>query len=97
MGLKDLTHKQFKEFKKFLAFFDILGVSEEDLRQIPNIKTAMEKLDALKTNRAPVVLSENEQKAITEKFKDKMTPEQIMAAFAKETEDFYPDGRKPSQ
>lgn len=94
MGLKDLNRKQFKKFQEFLAFFELLGVKEDDLRQIPKIK---ECLDNIKVANKPIELTNDEQKAINEQYENKATPEQMIAMFAKETEEFYPDGRKPSK
>ena len=83
MGLKDLNRKQFKKFQEFLAFFELLGVKEEDLRQIPKIK---ECLDNIKVVNKPIELTNDEQKAINEQYENKATPEQMIAMFAKETE-----------
>lgn len=94
MGLKDLNRKQFKKFQEFLAFFELLGVSEEDLRRIPKIK---ECLDNIKVANKSFELSKDEQTAITEKYQNAMTPEQITAMFSKDLQEFYPDGRKPKQ
>lgn len=90
MGLKNLNRRQFKKFQEFLAFFELLGVSEEDLRKIPEIKTL---LNNAKVIDKPVMISDAQKAAISQRNEKAVTPEQITEMFSKDIEEFYPNGK----
>lgn len=94
MGLKDLSRKELKKVQEMLKFFDIFGISEEDLRLIPQIKVLLEnKKEADK----PISPSPKESKAIEEAAVLHGKPEDVIKLFTGETKEFYPDGRKPNR
>ena len=68
---------------------DEYGITKDDLKYIHE---ALEKVKELKT-RTPLVLDEKTKEEIELVKKTKMTPEQFVEVFAKETEEFYPYGK----
>jgi hypothetical protein len=65
------------------------GITKDDLKYIHE---ALEKVKELKT-RTPLVLDEKTKEEIELVKKTKMTPEQFVEVFAKETEELYPYGK----
>lgn len=89
MGLIS-EYRKYKKQKEMLTFLkDEYGITEEDLKYIHE---ALEKVKELKT-RTPLVLDEKTKEEIELVKKTKMTPEQFVEVFAKETEEFYPYGK----
>lgn len=88
MGLRE--YRQFKKQKEILAYLkDEFGINKEDLNYLH------EALEIVKSNQVskPVEIDEKTREEIKEKQKFKMTPEQFVEVFAKETEEFYPYGK----
>ena len=92
MGLNNLNRKQFKRFQELLSFFEILGVSEEDLRSIPKIKTF---IDITQNTTSPVVaISPDESKKINSETENKITDEEALTKmFNSPVQEFYPNGK----
>lgn len=44
MALKDLTSRELKKIKGQLALFEFYGLSEDDIKRLPNILTEMNKI-----------------------------------------------------
>ncbi len=86
MGLiKDVKH--FKKVKEFEAM-----VEEVFGKSVKEIKALIDKSEAI-MNYRPVQVSEATKQENIQKALNKMTPEQMVEVFAKETEEFYPDGK----
>ena len=89
MGLIS-DYRKYKKQKELLTFLkDEYGITKDDLSYIHE---ALEIVKNKELNK-PVVIDEKTQKEIQEKQALKMTPEQFVEVFAKETEEFYPYGK----
>jgi hypothetical protein len=89
MGLIS-EYRKYKKQKEMVAFLEEeYGITKDDLKYIHE---ALEKVKELKT-RTPLVLDEKTKEEIELVKKTKMTPEQFVEVFAKETEEFYPYGK----
>lgn len=88
MGLvKDVKH--YKLVKEVSAIVEeIFGMSIEQIKAKLN-----EKSTVIETKPTLNELTEKEKKAIEDKYKGKMTPEQIVEKFAGDVEEFYPNGK----
>ena len=87
MGLRE--YQQFKKQKEILAYLkDEYGITKEDLSYLH------EALELVKNKQVskPIAADEKTIEEI-EKQTLKMTPEQFVEVFAKETEEFYPYGK----
>lgn len=88
MGLiKEAKHlRKVREFESMVQ--EVFGKSVEEIKKILDsryivVPPAQPKVDES-------VVAGNKEKA-----KEKMTPEDMIAMFAQETEEFYPDGNAP--
>ena len=87
MGLRE--YRQYKKEKEILSFLKEYGITKDDLSYLH------EALEIIKTNQMnrPVVIDEETKKEMQKAISEKLTPEQIVKAFAGETEEFYPYGK----
>lgn len=88
MGLRE--YQQYKKQKEILAYLkDEFGITKEDLSYLH------EALEIVKSKQMskPVEIDEKTREEIELAKKTKMTPEQFVEVFAKETEEFYPYGK----
>lgn len=88
MGLRE--YQQYKKQKEILAYLkDEFGITKEDLSYLH------EALEIVKSKQIskPVEIDEKTREEIELAKKTKMTPEQFVEVFAKETEEFYPYGK----
>lgn len=95
MGLKNLTRKEFKQIQKLLKCLEILGITEEDLRLIAEIKTLKNEVDLLKGEiESKNKLSKKEQELLKaemeKKYKSSHTPQDYRDLFTAEIEEFDP-------
>ncbi len=94
MGLKD--YKVYKRNRQIKEFFEAYGISEADLRYLPEALKAVKELKK-KADEAPVfqkaVPSEEEKKKYKERSETFAKPEDVVAMFKKDAEEFYPNGR----
>jgi len=94
MGLKELKKlARAKEFEDFLLSF---GITKADLF---NLHENMAKIRAMevKSEPKPVIPNDETKKKIERIARENMTPEQLVASFAGESEEFYENGRKPKK
>ena len=90
MGIVDLTQNDFIELQKLVKLLGVFGISEEDLRYLP---------EALKIVRdggltsTPKTMSKEEKVALEEKIKKILTPEEFFEQFKDNVEEFYPHGQ----
>lgn len=76
--------KKIDDFKEI--FVEIFGMSVEE---------AKEKLSKADESPKKVEISEDVKAAIKQKNEQITSPEQLVEIFARETEEFYPDGNAP--
>ena len=88
MGLRE--YQQYKKQKEILAYLkDEYGITKEDLSYLHEALVIVKEMKLAKPN----VIDAETKKEYEEQKKLKLTPEQIVEAFAGETEDFYPYGK----
>lgn len=83
--------KKYKKQQEMLTFLENeYGITKEDLKYIH------EALQLVKNGNIhkPYVMDEETKEKILEEQKTKMTPEQYIAQFAGEVEEFYPYGKE---
>ena len=88
MGLRE--YQQYKKQKELLTFLnEEYGITKEDLNYLHEALVIVKEMKTAKPN----VVDAETKKEYEEQKKLKLTPEQIVEAFAGETEDFYPYGK----
>lgn len=87
MGLKD--YKTYKKRQELLELLSSFGITEEDLKYLPSALKIVKEGNINK----PVEITDEQKKKIKDKLDKTLTPEQMIQAFAGETEEFYPNGR----
>ena len=92
MGLTDLNKKELKELQKFIKLLGVFGITEEDLRYLPQA------IKQVKENALPskIQLTESEKKEIKQKYETKMTPQQWLDTFSGDIEEFTPNVSRKS-
>ena len=82
-------YRKYKKQRELLTFLnDEYGITKEDLGYLHEALQIVKETKIPKPN----VVDERQAEEI-KKQKEKLTPEQIVEAFAGETEDFYPYGK----
>lgn len=89
MGLTELTSEEFLKLQELVKLLSVFGITEDDLRYLPQA------LKIVKEGNAPskTIITEEEKKAIENKFKNITKPEDFVKSFESEIEEFYPNGR----
>lgn len=87
MGLKD--YKTYKKRQELLELLSSFGITEEDLKYLHSALKIVKEGNINK----PVEITDEQKKKIKDKLDKTLTPEQMIQAFAGETEEFYPNGR----
>jgi len=88
MGLiKEVRHlKKVREFEAMVQ--EVFGKSVKEINEILDKKLDFDSV-------TPVKVDEEVVKTNKEKAKNKMTAEELVAVFAEDVEEFYPDGNAP--
>lgn len=88
MGLiKEARHlKKVREFEAMVQ--EVFGKSVKEINEILDKKLDFDSVTPVKVDEK--VVKNNEEKA-----KNKMTAEELVAVFAEDVEEFYPDGNAP--
>ncbi len=96
MGLADMTVEELEKAKEFLKMLSFFGITEEDLRFLPEaiqiVKNMKNNKSNLVENTRIALVSDEEKKKIEQAFKDKGL-DLMFEQFTREEEEFYPHGR----
>ncbi len=91
MGLEDLSTQEFEEIKKLLKILGVFGITEEDLRYLPE---ALKLVKNSSTIYKPQTISEKDKQKLEEKKQKTITPEEFFKQFETDIEEFYPNGKQ---
>ena len=90
MGLMDLTSQDFEKAKDLLKLLSIFGITEEDLRYLPEAIKRVKSMDAPKEYQFP----ENYKSKTEEDAKKAINFADLFGKFSKQIEEIYPDEQK---
>lgn len=90
MGLMDLTSQDFEKAKDLLKLLGIFGITEEDLRYLPEAIKRVKSMDAPKEYKLP----ENYKEKTDEDAKKALNFADLFGRFSKQIEEIYPDEPK---
>ena len=93
MGLSDLSVEEFEKAKDLLKLLGVFGITEEDLRYLPEAIKKVKSMDAQKEYQVP----KDYQEKTKEANKKALTAEDLFGMFSKQIEEIYPDEPRTSQ
>ena len=89
MGLSDLSTQEFEKVKELLKLLGVFGISEDDLRYLPEAIKKVKSLDQPKQ----YTPSDELKKQFEDKKINATTAEDFVKSFSKDIEEIYPNER----
>jgi len=91
MGIVDLSQEDFLKLKEIVRLLGTFGISEEDLRYLPE---AIKIVKASKLPKESPKISEEIKKELEDKKEKVFSAEEFISQFKSDVEEFYPNGKQ---